>query len=137
MYIQCKHGFVEADRWDGSVIPIRGHMHEIHSLGALTERSRTRVIVLRSRFEDTVFGMLDHIERFPEVWFTPDWDYQFRAYVTLQEFKVILAGIANDLTYRNFKHWAQDNSPEQYRLAHDVWRVAHDDKARDYERLTR
>ena len=133
MYVQCKQGFVEADRWDGNPIPDATHMAELveardkfahrdHDRGALT------VIVMRSREEDTIEDLLEYLTRRVRVLASPPtWDYEFRAYVTAAEWAAILAAVVEEIDYRNFKSWSGAHSnPARVRMAHSIWHACHD-----------
>lgn len=123
MYLQCKYGFVEADRWDGSTIPVAAQAEEVRVV-----KKKGAVIVVRSRRRATIVGLVSHLRRKPKVFESPpDWDYEFRAYVTAGEWASVLATIVEQLDYRNFKSWCARNAPDQAHLAHAVWQVAYDD----------
>lgn len=136
MYIQCTHGFVEADRWDGQTIPLRTHQTAAKRVKARSA-SQT-VVVLRSREEATLVALVAslapdrgvfHAKRLQgrKVYRSPQgWDYEFRAYVTAEEWGQILTKVALDLDYRNFKSWCTKNKPQDHKLAHDIWHAAHD-----------
>ncbi len=132
MYIQCKQGFVEADRWDGQRIPIQAHQRAVYRL---RRRSPSQsVVVLRSREHATLVALLalgaDQAAggcRGRKVYESPaGWDYQFRAYVTAEEWGWILGEVALGLDYRNFKSWTTAHKPKDHKLAHDIWHAAHD-----------
>lgn len=119
MYLQCKHGFIEADRWDGTPIPIETHMRAIKKLVG-------GVIVLRSRRFKTLQKLNKSIRRNVRIWKSPKgWDYEFRSYVTMNEFTLILMDAVFDIDYRNFKNWTHSHDKDHAELALDVWHAAH------------
>lgn len=124
MYIQCKQGFIEADRWDGQRIPVEAHQKVVERLA---KKPNQTVIVLRSRERATLADLVGRVADRRKVYESPQgWDYQFRAYVTSGEWAAILSTIVGDLDYRNFKSWCTANKPKDHRLAHDIWHAAHD-----------
>jgi len=123
VYLQCKHGFVEADLWDGTWTTSRAHDEELRRV----RRRSKRVIVVRSRSVHTLENLVWGIRRDPEVFESaPGWDYAFRVYLTDKEWGKVLTDVALHLDYRNFKKWTIENSRGQAELAHDVWHAAHD-----------
>lgn len=125
MYVHCKAGFVEADRWDGQRIPVQAHHAAVCGLRRKSP-SRT-VVVLRSRARATLGVLVSLIGSRRKVYESPaGWDYPFRAYVTAEEWSRILAEVALGLDYRNFKSWTAANCNETDRqLAHEIWHAAH------------
>jgi hypothetical protein len=123
MYLHCKRGFVEADRWDGSKIPDAAQ----HKAVKQCKRDGGTVIVVRSRELETLQTLLGDvgISR-PTFESPPGWDYQFRAYVTIDEWARVLAGVAFGLDYRNFKSWTSSHRPDDHRLAFKIWQAAYD-----------
>lgn len=123
MYLQCKHGFVECDRWDGTLTN-----HPVHDAGIVnaTRRGGKIVIVVRSRSEGTIAELLKlagiKVKRYTS---PPDWDYPFRVYLTGGEFQRMITAVVAQIDYRNFKNWCASNSPEQSKLARDIWHAAH------------
>ena len=135
MYLHCKHGFVEADRWSGADIP--GHGDVLAGVAAAGHA----VVVVRSRDADTLTALCATLPRaraagvMPRIDVLvspPDWDYEFRVYLTAVEWAQVLARVALELDYRNFKSWTTANAPEQHRLAHDIWHAA-SDRARRFQ----
>lgn len=120
MYLHCKRGFVEADRWDGSKIPDAAQDKVVRRL----KRAGEVVVVARSRERDTLVKLLGDVGISSKVYETPKWDYPFRVYVSADEWARVLAGVALELDYRNFKHWTTDNRPEQHQLAFWIWEDA-------------
>lgn len=120
MYLHCKRGFVEADRWDGSPIPDPTQQAVV--LGC--KRDGGTVIVARSRERETLVKLLGDVGISTMLFETPAWDYPFRVYVTADEWARALAGVAFELDYRNFKHWTSGHQPERYELAHHIWQDA-------------
>lgn len=120
MYLHCKHGFVEADRWDGARIPDREQQEAVQRC----ERDGDAVVVARSRELETLLALLADVGITATLFETPDWDYPFRVYVTAKDWACVLAGVALDLDYRNFKHWTSSHRPEQHELAAALWRAA-------------
>lgn len=127
MYLHTKYGFVEVDAWDGQPLPLKTHQREVDGL---LLRSPV-VVVVRSRQRRTIAALLDFapsdtdrkIFKSP-----PGWDYEYRVYLTPDEWAMVMARIALDLDYRNFKSWTTKNSPKQHALAHAIWHAAHDHK---------
>jgi hypothetical protein len=131
MYLQCKHGFIEADCWDGKDIPVlRGQealckKHRIAlSHAAAFADGDGGVMVVRSRDSATIQGL--GIEPGAVLESPKGWDYPYRVYLTKQQFKVLLSLVVDDCDYRNFKSWCHVNKPEDSALAHDIWKVAYD-----------
>lgn len=126
MYVQFKAGFIEADAWDGNQDLPAPH------ISAITEVSHREicvgdhalppvVIVVRSRERETLARITHHIHGC-EIFRTPSWDYKFRVYISAAEWGCVLAAIAADVDYRNFKSWCAANStPARTNLAHDIW----------------
>lgn len=128
MYLQCKMGFVEADRWDGTPIVELIHAGELRSAFKRSKDalSHEGVIVVRSRVRSTLVELthlldsVDHkVLRSP-----PEWDYKWRVYLTMDEWAEVMNKIALGLDYRNFKSWTHEKSPGQSALAHAIWRDA-------------
>ena len=127
MYLHCKVGFVEADAWDGG--KIAGHEDILAGIAAAGHT----VVVVRSREADTLTALCDSLPRFyaagamPRIDVLPsppEWDYEFRVYLTAVEWALVLGRVAMDLDYRNFKSWTTAHAPEQHGLAHDIWSAA-------------
>ncbi len=121
MYIQFKHGFIEADRWDGNTALPAEHLQAIKDAG------NSAVIVVRSRERSTIewAARAGAPERQVAVFRTPTWDYEFRCYLSVSEWAAALAAIAADLDYRNFKAWSGAHSTrERSELAHGIWHEA-------------
>lgn len=114
MYMHCKYGFVEADRWDGMKTGVAMHDHELMRANSL--------IVVRSRSRDTLRELVrlspasDHVI----LQSPPHWDYEWRVYLTPEEWGEIVAVVASGLDYRNFKA----SIPEQHDLALAIWEAA-------------
>lgn len=129
MYVQCKAGFVEADRWDGSPIPNAAQQAAVRRIrrGARNQP----VIVVRSRERATLLHLLvtGMVPR-RKIYQTPAWDYEWRVYMSAREWAGVLGAVVMDLDYRNFKSWTTANKPQDHRLAHDIWHVAHEDGIR-------
>lgn len=124
MYLQCKQGFIEADRWDGQRISIKEHQLVIDKL---MRRKHGFVVVLRSREQSTLSELVGRIAPKRQVFQSPPgWDYEWRAYVTSTEWAQIMSTIVGDLDYRNFKNWCSANKPKDRQMAYDVWHAAHD-----------
>lgn len=130
MYLQCKHGFVEADRWDGA--PIQNAAMQSLILKLAGKSREIPVIVVRARARGVLTGLLldaNILNR--KVFKSPEgWDYEYRAFMTLGEFQDMLAAVALGLDYRNFKSWTGTNDRKQEDLAHAVWHAAHDNASR-------
>jgi hypothetical protein len=121
MYIQFKHGFIEADRWDGNTELPAEHLKAIEAV------SHDAVIVVRSRERSTIewAAWAGSPERQVASFRTPTWDYEFRCYLSASEWAAVLTAIAADLDYRNFKAWSGEHStPARSRLAHGIWHEA-------------
>jgi hypothetical protein len=140
MYIQYKHGFIEADRWDGNMDMPLEHVDAICAAHASIDAKTIArsviplvvpVIVVRSRDHETIDDVLTTLRcqvthsRIVLRFHTPEWDYPWRAYVTVHEWARVLADVALGIDYRNFKKWcaAHANERDQY-LAHAIWRAA-------------
>jgi len=125
MYLMCKEGFVEADRWDGARLPDANGV-EAHrvALGVAIAAARDgRVTIARSRERSTLLELVAFVRRDVPVLESPaGWDYPFRVYLTADEWAVVMAAIGDDLDYRNFKSWCAANAPAPRKaLAHDLW----------------
>ncbi len=127
MYLQSKFGFVEADAWDGSPLPAIEHDIELRNA---VETGTPRVIVTRSRKQETIVRLLELVapqRRILVLESPPTWDYQWRAYLTVEEWAEILSYVAFNLDYRNFKSWCGQNADaDEIRLARGIWHEAHD-----------
>ena len=122
MYLQCKRGFVEADRWDGSPVPDAQQQKAILQC----KRDGGTVIVVRSRELETITKLLADVGISRRTFESPPgWDYPFRAYVTIGEWAQVLAGVAFGLDYRNFKSWTGQHKPNDHHLAYDIWQAAY------------
>lgn len=128
MYIQFKHGFIEADRWDGAALPIATHQQAIDAAFFDGGRATQPIIVVRSREKETILWCIRQTSRRPVVFASPpEWDYEWRCYLALSEWKQVLCAVAESLDYRNFKSWSSTNSNlGRVQLAKDIWHVAHD-----------
>ena len=138
MYLHCCHGFVEADAWDGQPIPLKVHQEVATKLGA----DGGSVVVVRARRADTLRELIAHLPRsradgvMPKIVVyksPPDWDYEFRVYLTAVEWGSCMTRVALGLDYRNFKHTAQAGhgvNRREYPLAMAIWNAA-------YEHVTR
>jgi hypothetical protein len=122
MYLHCKRGFVEADRWDGSPIPVAEQQAQAI---ACAERGGA-VIIARSRDGVTLVALLADSGIDAKVFHSPAWDYPFRVYLTLDEWALMLTGAAFAIDYRNFKHWTSAHQRGQYELAMRIWQAAYD-----------
>ena len=130
MYLHCKHGFIEADAWDGSEIP---NLPEHTKVLAALSLNRP-AIILRSRRRDTLHALLRALPRYKSALVTlpviavlespPGWDYEYRAYVSVWEWGEVLTGVALGLNYRNFKHYTREHAPQEAQLAADIWHAA-------------
>ena len=126
MYIQCKDGFMEIDRWDGSPIPAPQQSLEVHRLSSFG----SGVYVVRSRSWQTLDSMREVLQKehggriVTVVYATPEWDYPFRIYLTGISLSVMLTQIVKSLDYRNFKDWTSLHKPADNTLAHDIWYAA-------------
>lgn len=118
MYLHCKEGFVEADRWDGRMTSVEAHNEELRRLtrhGVVVVRARSRV-VLEQMLPATAVIFSSPI----------GWDYEWRSYVTRATWAKTMVRVAMDLDYRNFKNWTHDNAEPESPLAHEIWNAAHD-----------
>ena len=125
MYLHSKYGFVEADRWDGSRLPRADHQ-------SLLDQLAGPVIVVRSRHQATLSdlaALLPTTRTIPVLESPQGWDYEWRMYLTATEWGAVMAAIAMDLDYRNFKSWHHDHRPEHYKLAYAIWDAACRDRA--------
>jgi hypothetical protein len=130
MYLHCKHGFVEADAWDGQPIDeLPVHTAVLATITAAGECA----IVVRSRRRDTLHSLIADLPRYKgrghlpviAVFESPKWwDYEFRCYLTATEWGQVLASVAMDLDYRNFKSYAAIRAPQEAQLAADIWHAA-------------
>jgi hypothetical protein len=132
VYLQCKHGFIEADAWDGKLTGIRTHDAALRD--ARKRETSGSVVVVRSRRVDTIADLIAAVRGLGDD-VSPlesplTWDYEWRAYLTSGEFATFMATVALSLDYRNFKSWCQANDPPSYKLAHDLWDAAHADGER-------
>lgn len=127
MYIQFKHGFIEADRWDGTPLPVPAHQ-----AAALAAESGPdgyhAVIVVRARECDTIGSVTRLVSdrRVLVLQSPPDWDYEWRCYLSAEEWKCTLAEVAYNVDYRNFKAWSRRSSVGREKLAHDIWHAANE-----------
>lgn len=133
MYLHCRHGFVEADAWDGQPLPLRGHQMILDALA----RVFGTVVVVRSRRADTLQALVEHLPRriaggvlprITELKSPPGWDYEWRTYLTPVEWGMCMTRVAMDLDYRNFKHTAHDGKDinrREYDLALGIWNAAY------------
>jgi hypothetical protein len=124
MYLQCKAGFVEVDRWDGTPVPVPAQQAAIDRLRFQVGNPGVVVVRCRSRgdLRELLTGYGPARRR---VWKSPPgWDYEYRAYLTLGEWAVTMANIAGDLDYRNFKSWCHASAPAHAPLAHRIWHAA-------------
>lgn len=128
MYIQFKQGFIEADRWDGSEIPVKEH--QAAALNALKFSGRNGgergVIIVRARERQTIEWVNSCCGAGFAVKSPPGWDYEWRCYLTAVEWGKALAQIAADLDYRNFKAWSHSGPTNREDLAHRIWHAAHE-----------
>lgn len=126
MYLHCKQGFVEADRWDGMPLPLEAELHRSELAAAAALSPERRVIIARSRERSTLAELTAFVRRnVPVLESPPAWDYPWRAYLTVDEWAVIMAAVADDLDYRNFKSWCHANADHSRAwLAHEVWTAA-------------
>jgi hypothetical protein len=126
MYLHCKAGFFEVDRWDGTPVPIPQHQLEIDELVAVGAEG---IIVVRCRQRAELEDLMRrYSKRQHVIWKSPPgWDYQWRVYLTLAEWCKVMALVGADLDYRNFKAWTTSHAPEQQALAHDIWGAAYRD----------
>ncbi len=131
MYLHCKHGFVEADRWDGNPVGLPEHAAMI----AAISNAGHAVIVVRSRRRDTLHSLVGDMPRYkaqgilPRIVVLaspPGWDYEFRCYLSAAEWGMVLVRVAMGLDYRNFKSWTSLRAPQEGQLAIDIWHAAHD-----------
>lgn len=123
MYLHCEFGFVEADAWDGQIIPMPDHMLEVEALASID-----KVIVVRSRRSDTLELLTVTLNRTPKVHPSPkNWDYEWRVYLTADEWAHCMTVVATRLDYRNFKHTAADGvriNTREKELAMAIWSAA-------------
>jgi hypothetical protein len=139
MYLHCRHGFVEADAWDGQPVPVKAHQVIMDALA----KAFGVVIVARARRKDTLRALVDRLPRTHEAGVLPrievirspaGWDYEWRVYLTPVEWGMCMTSVAMDLDYRNFKHTAQDGkdiNPREYALAYAIWTAAYQNVVRD------
>lgn len=120
MYLHCKRGFVEADRWDGSPIPDPAQQKVVQRI----RRGGAIVVVARSRERSTLVELLDAVRIAGTIFESPGWDYPFRVYLAVEDWACVLAGVALELDYRNFKSWTGAHRPDQHHLAYDIWQAA-------------
>jgi len=123
VYLHCKTGFFEVDRWDGSPVGREDHQAAIDELRA---GGAVEIAVVRCRDRAQLRDLLKHFApRQARIWKSPPrWDYPFRVYLTLAEWASTMASVAAGLDYRNFKSWTKANAPAQAALAYDIWGVA-------------
>jgi hypothetical protein len=122
MYVQCKAGFFEVDRWDGSPFPVREQQEDVNDVAA----SRLGVVVVRCRHRKDLEQLLLHYSKGGRrIWKSPKgWDYAYRTYMTPLAWGEIMRNVAVDLDYRNFKAWTRGGEARHHRLAHDIWEAA-------------
>lgn len=128
MYAHTKHGFVEADAWDGQLTPCNEqNRHLMQALGLAGELGLSgKIVVVRARDRETIAGVLASIGLVGPILESPEgWDYEWRTYLPAEHFAEFLAGVALSLDYRNFKHTCQDHDPKQYPLALAIWNAAY------------
>lgn len=142
MYLHCRHGFVEADAWDGQPVP--GHKKVVDAVA----KASGAVIVARARRADTLQQLVAHLPRRHEGGVLPrieviqsplGWDYEWRVYLTPVEWGMCLTRVAMDLDYRNFKHTAQDGrdiNRREHALAYAIWNAAYSNVPRDKDPAT-
>lgn len=130
MYLHSKHGFVEADAWDGTPMALPEHQSEVEAVASVTGT----VIVVRSRRNDTIAELIRNLPRAHGGGVVPQikiyespagWDYEWRAYLTPIEWGGCMTSVAMELDYRNFKHTMQAHTPREYPLAKAIWQAAH------------
>lgn len=135
MYVQNMLGFVEADRWDGH--PLKQYPEHQRAIdNAASCSALDKVIVVRSRREGTVAAYANliidgrlpgaaprdiRIFRSP-----PGWDYEWRIYLSAEEWGACMAHMAQSLSYRNFKSTCHERAKWQADLAHAIWDAAYD-----------
>lgn len=150
MYVQFKQGFIEADKWDGSPIPDENQQKLVNFI---SDKSGGEVIVVRSREDSTLTWMLAQMFNLGKpvctgwkiqnvVFVTPDWDYEYRIYVSKKQFALLLGSVVTELDYRNFKSWTKkESSKARQKLAADIWQAGYSANAYDLqarqERLSR
>jgi hypothetical protein len=124
VYIHCKSGFFEVDRWDGTPFESASHQKEVDKL----RDGGDEIVVVRTRRWEALVELLERYTQVKRrIWESPaGWDYQFRAYLTRCEWAATMSRIAMDLDYRNFKSWITKNGREQHDLALRIWQAAHD-----------
>lgn len=126
MYLHSKRGFVEADRWDGTPIPDAEQQAAVRRC----KREGGKAIIVRSRDGVTLVALLGDVGIDAELFHTPTWDYPFRVYLTADQWAQVMAGVALELDYRNFKNWtSQHRNPDEHQLAYRVWQAAFDEAA--------
>lgn len=119
VYIQFKHGFIEADHWDESRDLPKDHLRLLDNELTITGD----VIIVRSRQVETLEWVKSIVDR--RILDTPKWDYRFRMYMSSCHWVIALTKIAEDLDYRNFKKWCLANSTDdRAALASDIWGCA-------------
>jgi hypothetical protein len=138
VYIHCKQGFIEADRYDGEPLPPGTPPGVVKRLNGAQRRAKAfdagvEVIVVRARVRETLTKLLA-LAQLDTAWVVaspPTWDYEFRCFLTAVEFREVLHAIARDLDYRNFKMQCGERRPygereeNQHNLAHAIWHAAH------------
>lgn len=122
MYLQCKYGFVEADAWDGTPVPVKSHQKELERVRA----TGLTPIIVRARRREVLTSLCRLARIEPTRRFVrkspPGWDYEWRMYVSNQVWGYMMRAVAMDLDYRNFKKWCAANSDDEHsELAHDIW----------------
>jgi hypothetical protein len=115
MYIHCKTGFLEVDRWDRSPIPLADHQKYIKRL---VKNEGHPIFVVRSRQESTMKALFGPAAIFES---PPDWDYRYRTYLSYMGLTLLFVRIADSLDYRNFK---ASCPTDQSQLAHKIWKDA-------------
>lgn len=145
MYLHCRHGFVEADAWDGATIPVAEMQAECEALARFAPCTGP-VIVVRARRFDTLRELCNHLPRWGTQGVMPmlvvhespiGWDYEYRCFLTAIEWGMCMTRVAMELDYRNFKHTAQHGEQidrREYKLALAIWTAAHRDVERDKPR---
>ena len=121
MYLHCKTGFYEVDRYQNTPIDACAMAEG----GAKEYRPETDDIIVRARTREDLERLLELYADDPmtvsPILHTPQWDYQWRVYMSEASWALMMSTIAYDLDYRNFKAWTSNHAPDQHRLAYAIW----------------
>lgn len=127
MYLQFKHGFISTVRHEGAHGANQAVENEVKNAIGRGQRvdGNPTVFVVRSREERTLkwcVARLPKTGRPVVIKSPPNWDYEWRCYMSVSEWSGTLVAIAQDLDYSNFKNYCHDHgAPGQVALAFDTW----------------